>query len=434
MATVVTSRSSMPSAGAVLDRDTAFGYAVQTALTPSMIGPVGLELEAHLVDLADPTRRVRWQLLQESIAALPPLPGRSLVSVEPGGAVELSGPPLPDVAAAVAALRADRRVLRRVFAESGWGLAPVGTDPVRPPRRVNPRPRYAAMGEHFAAAGFATAGSAMMTSTAALQVNLEAGPEAGWDDRVALAHQLGPVLVAVAACSPLLAGRETGWRSSRQRVWADLDQARCGPMLRGKEAAYEWARYALAAPVVLVPDPESDSAAPVLERVSFEDWLNGSVRLGGRRPSRADLDYHLTTLFPPVRLRGFLEIRYLDAAPEPWWPALAAITATLMDDPIAAAVATEATGEVREDWDRAARHGLSDPTLHRAARRCLAVALDRSPASLRAEVSALAELVERGESPGDHLLRVAREAGPAAAFLDATREPTDFDDEGERDE
>jgi gamma-glutamylcysteine synthetase len=68
------------------------------------------------------------------------------------------------------------------------------------------------MEEHFASVGCAEAGLAMMTSTASVQVNLEAGPAAGWSSRVALAHQLGPVLVAVSACSPLLAGRRTAWR------------------------------------------------------------------------------------------------------------------------------------------------------------------------------------------------------------------------------
>lgn len=432
MATVVTSRLPMASSAA-LDRSTAFEYVAAAALTPSTIGPVGLELEAHLVDLARPADRVGWQQIQDLISVLPRLPGGSAMTVEPGGAIELSGPPLRDVAAAVTALRADRTVLSRVLARTGLGMATLGTDLVRPPERVNPAPRYAAMEEHFAALGCAAPGSAMMTSTAALQINLEAGPESGWEERVALAHRLGPVLVAVSACSPLLAGEETGWRSSRQRVWAHLDQARCGPLLRSGDPAHDWARYALAAPVMLVHDRGSDVARPICERVSLGSWLDGSYDFG-HRPSTSDVDYHLTTLFPPVRLRGFLEIRYLDAAPEPWWPALAAITAILMDDPVAAAVAaeaTEATVLVEDVWNRAARLGLADPRLHRAARLCLAAAFDRSPEALRTEISALAELVERAECPGDRVLRTAQEAGPAAAFLAATGEATD---RGERDE
>lgn len=438
MATVMTSRSSMcsPSTGspsAALDRGSAFEYVAAAALTPSTIGPVGLELEAHLVDLARPVERVGWQRIQDLIAALPPLPGDSAVTVEPGGAIELSGPPLPDVARAVTALRADRAVLGRVLAQRGLGMAALGTDPLRPPGRVNPGSRYAAMEQHFAALGCGAPGSAMMTSTAALQVNLEAGPESGWQERVALAHRLGPVLVAVSACSPLLAGKETGWRSSRQRVWAHLDQARCGPLLGSGDPAHDWAGYALAAPVMLVHDEGSDEARPICDRVSLGSWLDGSYDLG-HRPSTSEVDYHLTTLFPPVRLRGFLEIRYLDAAPEPWWPALAAITAILMDDPVAAAVAaeaTETTALLEDVWNRAARLGLADQQLHRAARTCLAAALDRCPEPLRTDVSALAELVERAECPGDGVLRTARSVGPAAAFLAATREATDG---GARDE
>jgi glutamate--cysteine ligase len=275
------------------------------------------------------------------------------------------------------------------------------------------------MEEHFAAVGCAGAGLAMMTATAALQVNLEAGPAAGWRDRVALAHRLGPVLVAVSACSPMLSGHVTGWRSARQRVWGDLDQARCGPLLGGGDPAGEWAAYALSAPVMLVRD--ASGATPVRGRASFADWITGEVELGGRRPTAEDLDYHLTTLFPPVRPRGFLEVRYLDAAPEPWWPALAAVTATLLDDPAAADAASAACEPVATAWDRAAREGLRSPALHAAARACLAAAAAAAPPGLRAEVEALAELVEHGASPGDAVLDDVRRAGPAAALVAATR-------------
>jgi glutamate--cysteine ligase len=281
------------------------------------------------------------------------------------------------------------------------------------------------MEEHFAAVGCAEAGLAMMTATAALQVNLEAGPEAGWRDRVGLAHRLGPVLVAVSACSPLLSGHVTGWRSARQRVWGDLDQARCGPLLGGRDPAGEWAAYALSAPVMLVRDPLHGTAEPVRGRASFADWITGEVTLGGRRPTAEDLDYHLTTLFPPVRPRGFLEVRYLDAAPEPWWPALAAVTTTLLDDPIAADAAAAACEPVATAWDRAAREGLLSPALHTAARACLAAAVAAVPSALRAEVEALAELVDRGHSPGDAVLDDVRRAGPAAALVAATTQPVE---------
>jgi ergothioneine biosynthesis glutamate--cysteine ligase EgtA len=406
---------------AVLDLDGAMAHVAGAALRPGPVGAVGLELEAHLVDLADPAARVPWSRVRAVVDALPALPGGSRVTVEPGGQVELSGPPLVGVVAAVEALRADRAVLAAALAADGLGAAPVGADPLRPPRRVSPAPRYAAMEEHFAAVGCAGAGTAMMSGTASLQVNLEAGPRAGWSARVSLAHQIGPVLVAVSACSPLVAGRGTGWVSHRQRVWGEIDQARCGPLLGGADPAGEWARYALAAPVMLVHDP-AGIAVPVRARVPFADWVSGAALLGRRRPTTADLDYHLTTLFPPVRLRGFLEIRYLDAAPEPWWPALAAVTATLLDVPAAADAAAAATEPLAGAWDRAARRGLADPALHVAAVACLEAAVSHAPAGLAQEVTALAERVVRGSSPGDDLLRTARRRGAAGALHAATRD------------
>jgi glutamate--cysteine ligase len=403
------------------DLDAARAHVAATALRSTPPGPVGLELEAHLVDLAAPAARVPWARVTAAVTALPPLPGGSRVTLEPGGQVELSGPPLAGVTAAVSALRADTDVVRAGLRAAGLGLAHLGADPCRPARRVSPGPRYTAMEEHFAAVGCLPAGAAMMSSTASLQVNLEAGPASGWAERVARAYALGPVLVAVSACSPMLAGRETGWRSSRQRVWGEVDQSRCGPLLGRDAPAAEWARYALAAPVMLVRD-RSGGVAPVRGRTSFATWVTGGG-LGGRRPTAADLDYHLTTLFPPVRLRGFLEIRYLDAAPRPWWPALAAVTTTLLDVPAAADAAAAATGPVAGAWDRAARSGLADPALHTAAVACLDAAARHAPAGLEREVTALAELVGRGSSPGDELLRTARRAGATGALLAATRDP-----------
>ncbi|MBM7806820.1 glutamate--cysteine ligase [Geodermatophilus bullaregiensis] len=407
----------------VLDLDAAVTAVTAAALRPGPLGRVGLELEAHLVDLDTPAARVPWARVTAVLESLPALPGGSRVTLEPGGQVELSGPPAPDAGGAVAALRADRAVVATVLAGAGLGLAPVGADPLRPPARVCPAPRYRAMERHFAAVGCGGPGTAMMTATASLQVNLDAGPPGGWSRRVALAHQLGPVLVAVSAYSPLLGGSATGWRSSRQRVWGALDQARCGPLLGGADPAGEWAAYALSAPVMLVRDPDTGAAEPVLTRTTFADWVTGAAPLAGRRPTAADLEYHLSTLFPPVRPRGYLEIRYLDATPEPWWPALAAVTAALLDDPVAADAAADVTAPVAGAWDRAARDGLADAGLRTAALRCLAAALPAVAATLRPAVEALAELAAAGRCPGDALLAAARAGGPEAALLSATETP-----------
>jgi len=376
-------------------------YIADLCLVDRPAGRVGLEVEAHCFDPHEPRRRPSWTEITEALERLPDLPGGSAVSVEPGGAVELSGPPANNAAAAVEAMSRDQTIVRSVIADAGLGLVLLGADPLRPAMRVNPGARYRAMEQFFAATGTGAAGAAMMTSTAAIQVNLDAGPRAGWPARVALAHALGPTMIAVAANSPLLGGKFSGWVSTRQRVWSQLDSARCGPILAtgGVDPATDWARYALRAPVMMVR--QHSTAVPVTRRVPFADWADGRILLGGRRPSIADLEYHLSTLFPPVRPRGWLEIRYLDAVPDAIWPAVVFTLATLLDDPGAADIAAEAVEPVAAAWDTAARVGLGDRRLYAAANRCVAAAAERAPAQLADTMNRLVCNVEQGRCAAD---------------------------------
>jgi ergothioneine biosynthesis glutamate--cysteine ligase EgtA len=423
----------------LLTEESAHAYLAGRALRELPEAGVGLEIESHVVDLDDPARRPSWERLQDAVGGLPHLPGRSVLSLEPGGQVELSGPPVPGAEVAVQALRHDLAITRGHLARLGLGLAPLGGDPLREPARVNPAGRYLAMEQHWSATGQGAAGRAMMSSTAAVQVNLDAGPRAGWSGRVELVHLLGPVLVAVSACSPWLSGRPTGWRSARQRVWGELDVLRCGPLRGGPDPAAEWASYALCAPVMLVdpvasparwsvghpsvghPGTVLDDPVAVTDRVPLREWVSGAAVLGGRPPTLADLDRHLTTLFPPARLRGFIEVRYLDAAPEPWWPAVVATLVTLVTQPQAAAEAARAARPVNRLWTVAARHGLADPALARAARDCLAIAVRFAPAGLADEIGQLHELVAAGRSPGDQVASRAARHGAGQVLLEECR-------------
>ncbi len=402
---------------ALTSANDAAGYIGETCLDDGPVGRVGLEVEAHCFDLTDPMRRPGWDEINATIAAVPPLPGGSAITVEPGGAVELSGPPLGGPVPAIAAMQADRAALRAAFAQAGLGLVLLGADPLRPAKRVNPGARYQAMETFFTASQTGAAGAAMMTSTASIQINLDAGPQEGWADRVRLAHALGPTMIAVAANSPLLGGKFAGWRSARQHVWSQLDSARCGPILgvSGDDPASDWARYALKAPVMLVNTPAKNQGTPVTSWVPFADWADGRVMLGDRKPTRADLDYHLTTLFPPVRPRRWLEIRYLDSVPDAVWPAVAFTLVTLLDDPIAADIAAEATESVATAWDRAAQLGLGDRRLADAATRCVAAAAERVPAELEESMQQLVRSVEQGRCPADDFSDRVVEHGIAPA-------------------
>ncbi len=388
-------------------------YIADSCLADAPLGSVGLEMEGHCHDPADPYRRPSWAEISDVLELLPALPGGSAVTVEPGGAVELSGPPADGVMPAIDAMNRDQAVLRSAFADAGLGLVFLGADPLRPPKRINPGARYRAMEQFFAASESGEAGAAMMTSTASIQVNLDAGPQEGWAARIRLAHALGPTMIAIAANSPMLGGEFTGWVSTRQRVWGQMDSARCGPILgvSGDDPGTDWARYALKAPVMLVHNPE---AVAVTHWVPFADWVDGRVLLGDRRPTIADLEYHLTTLFPPVRPRQWLEIRYLDSVPDAFWPAVLFTLVTLLDDPVAADIAAEAVEPVATAWDTAAQAGLRDRRLYEAANRCVAAAAERAPAGLTDAMQRLIRYVEQGRCPGDDFSDQVIEHGIAA--------------------
>ena len=264
------------------------------------------------------------------------------------------------------------------------------------------------MERYFEGARCAAPGRAMMTATAALQVNLDAGPPAGVHARFDLIRSVLPVLVALSASSAYLAGHSSGWHSMRQQAWSGIDPARTDPLATGPPGE-RWADYALAAPVMMVRD--GTGLEPVTRRVTFGEWLRNPVALG--RPATIDdLDYHLTTLFPPVRPRGYVEIRCLDALPDRWWPALAALTVALLDHPVAADRAAELCEPVAGRLHEAALLGFGDRLVARAARRCARVAAEHAPGDLVDDVAAIADLADAGRCVGDELRARACADGP----------------------
>ncbi|PRY17081.1 glutamate-cysteine ligase family protein [Kineococcus rhizosphaerae] len=385
------------------------------ALTPSGTGTVGLELERHVADVRAPGRRVPWDRLTSVLAGFSP-PAGSRITLEPGGQVELSTPP-GDLAGAVAGLERDAAAVADVLAADGLVLNSTGLDPLRPPQRVNPASRYRAMAGHFDAAGHHDDGATMMCSTASLQVNLDAGPATGWADRLAHVHRLTPVLVALAASSPVRRGTATGAVCGRQGVWGRLEPGRCRMPGGGADPVGDWTGFALAAPVMFVRSRRTGECEPVRAGVALADWAAGRVLLDDRAPTAADVDAHLSTLWPPVRLRGFLELRFLDAVPAPLRPGLAAVVATVVDDPVAADAAAEAAAPVAHRQAEAVRDGLGDDGLRRAALAVLTAAAARLTPALAASVHPWIDLVERGRGPADLVLERFHAGGPAACLI-----------------
>ncbi|QWC85519.1 ergothioneine biosynthesis glutamate--cysteine ligase EgtA [Nocardioidaceae bacterium] len=378
---------------------------------------VGLELEFHLIDLDDVAHRPGWERVAALLVPAPVLPGGSRLTVEPGGQLELSAPPAPDVATAVAMLHSDVRALRRHCRQDRLGLLPWGADPVREPCRVNPGPRYAAMAAHFAARGCAEAGRRMMTSTASLQVNLDVGDGEVGVRRWRALSAMAPVLTALSACSPQLDGHRSGWASMRQQTWEGLESSRSGAVPAEGDPGEQWASYALAAPVMLVPD-HGGGAEPVRRGTSFADWL-ARPDLLGRAATPADLTYHLTTLFPPVRPRGFLEVRCLDAVDGRYWPALVAVTALVQHEQALSELPGLCAG--LPDVATAARAGVRHEALRTASAAVLALAARHhgEGAEVGDSIGRLADLTARGLTPGDEVRARIDAVGAEAAVLEA---------------
>ncbi|AYF72908.1 ergothioneine biosynthesis glutamate--cysteine ligase EgtA [Nocardia yunnanensis] len=358
------------------------------------------------------------------------LPGGSRVTIEPGGQIELSSAPFGAAAELCERLRSDSIRLRELLESRAIRMFSGAADAVRQPVRVLRLPRYRAMERSFA--GIGPFGALMMCNTAATQVSLDAGAHPGeiaarWN----ALHAMGPALLAAFACSPDLHAAPPGeWASQRMRAWQRLDHLRTRPPVHDwADPISGYARWVLDVPLLCVRprsaparngvagggarvsggvassnraavDPDSvDWSAP--PGATFADWLCGALDEEiGRRPDRDDLDYHLTTVFPPVRASGHLEVRYLDAQPGDSWSVPVYAYDALLSDPGIVAEATDLAAPTAELWSEAARLGLADPELRAGAVALLelAAAHGSSPEAVR-ELAAAAERCRSGLCP-----------------------------------
>jgi glutamate--cysteine ligase len=368
------------------DLEEAEGY---VALVCFKHGPprlLGVELEWTVHHGSDPRRPLDVNLLSSALgphapqtlhprpdltdlthlADQLPLPAGSLITVEPGGQVEISTAPTRSAAELISVATADAAALADLLDRCGLVLGRHGTDSHRPPKRLLQVPRYAAMQSAFDLIG--PQGSRMMCSTASMQVCLDAGEADQIATRWRAAHALGPVLVALFANSPSLNGRRTGWASSRLRATLGTCPPFTLPPEPSDDPAGQWARMAMEAPVICIRGDGPSWAAP--PGLTFAAWVAEPARVG-RRPTRDDLDYHLSTLFPPVRPKGYLEIRYLDSQPGSRWVTPFALLAALMARPSTIDQVLDLTESSAWRWLEAARDGLEDPVLAAAAGKVL---------------------------------------------------------------
>lgn len=382
-------------------------------------GKVGAETEWLVTDPARPTAPVTIDHLAKLLEACGPPPAGSRLTFEPGGQVELSSQALQGPGRVHQALTADLAHIGKALADAGLHLAETALDPLRPPTRQLRVPRYQAM-ERFFTRHRHVSGRTMMCSTASLQVCLDTGVDAtDTRRRWEFLHRLGPVLVAAFANSALWRGRPTGWKSTRWAIWAATDSSRTRPVLEPDsrvDPGTAWTEYALAARVMAISEiPGGGGGWTADPGITLNDWVHGR---GPRPLTLADLEFHLSTLFPPIRPRGWWELRMIDTVPLHWWPVPVAFAAALIDDTRARATAEEATARLSGGgaptptlWLRSARLGPSDPEIAACARTCFEAAIEALPRMGSAELAMLVDeyaerYVRRGLCPADTTLQV----------------------------
>ncbi|MBF6300844.1 ergothioneine biosynthesis glutamate--cysteine ligase EgtA [Nocardia amamiensis] len=338
------------------------------------------------------------------------LPGGSRVTLEPGGQIELSSAPYGTAAQLCDQLREDARLLRELLESRSIRPVALAADADRRPKRLLQLPRYRAMERSFG--GIGPFGKLMMCNTAATQVSVDAGADrAEVTARWTALYAIGPAVLAAFACSPVLRGAPPGaWASQRMRAWLRLDNPRTRPpVLDWADPVAAYGKWALDVPLLCVRRPD-DSAAPgnghqrgwsAPPGATFADWLSGALDDEvGRRPDIGDLDYHLTTLFPPVRASGHLEVRYIDAQPGDDWIIPVHVIDALLSSPAVVAEATSIAAPLADRWIDAARSGLADPDIRTAAVALLRLAAAHATTEQAARaVESAAERCRGGRTP-----------------------------------
>ena len=258
------------------------------------------------------------------------------ISLEPGGQFELSGSPLETVHQTAAELDAHLRLTREIAEPLGIGFLALGMSPkwTLAQTPAMPKRRYQIMTRYMPKVG--TRGLDMMFRTATVQANLDFSSEADMVKKLRVSLALQPVATALFANSPFTDGKLNGFLSARSEVWRDTDPARTGMLPFAFEPGMGFERYvdyALDVPMYFL---KRGATYIDVAGASFRDLLDGRLKAApGERATLSDWANHLSTIFPEVRLKRYLEMRGADAGPRPMLTALPALFAGLLYDPAA---------------------------------------------------------------------------------------------------
>ena len=296
-----------------------------------------------------------WQELREGDKLIGLTKDGANISLEPGGALELSGAPLETIHETCDEVNVHLKEVKDIADEIGVGFIGLGAAPtwMHEQMPLMPKGRYKLMDAYMGKVG--TMGRTMMRRTSTVQVNLDYSSEADMIQKLRVGIALQPVAVALFANSPFFEGKPNGHKSWRSRVWRDTDNARAGmiPFVFDDDFGFErWVEYALDVPMYFV---YRDGKYIDALGQSFRDFLDGKLpALPGEKPTLSDWADHLTTAFPEARIKKYIEMRGADGGP---WRRLCALPAFWVglcyeQDSL------DAAWDLVKDWDAETREAL----------------------------------------------------------------------------
>jgi glutamate--cysteine ligase len=296
-----------------------------------------------------------WQRVSEAGKTIGLRQGRATVSLEPGGQIELSDEPRATAREAAAALRRHLDQLLPLARGFGVTFLATGFRPLGTLEEVPwmPKGRYRVMRAYLPTRG--QLGHEMMKRTATVQANFDYADQADCAEKMRMTMGVSSLVTALWAASPLAEGKPTGFQSWRARAWLDTDPDRCGllPFVFDPDAGERlweaYAEWALDVPMFFV---YRGGAYLEAGGMTFRRFLAEGFR--GERASHADWELHLSTLFPEVRLKQYIEVRGADAGPLPMVQALPALYRGLVYD----REARRAAWELVSGWSFAERQAL----------------------------------------------------------------------------
>jgi glutamate--cysteine ligase len=317
--------------------------------------PLPYEGPAGVKALLEGLQRFGWKPMFEESNVIALTLGKCNITLEPGGQFELSGAPLESLHETCRETCTHLNQVKEVCNELGIGMLGMGFQPKWKREDVSwmPKGRYKIMREQMLRKG--KLGLDMMLRTCTVQVNLDYSSEADMVKKMRVSLALQPIATALFADSPFIEGKPNGFQSFRSHVWTDTDPDRCGTLPFAFEDGFGFERYVdyiLDVPMYFVyRDGRYIDAAGQ----SFRDFLKGKLPvLPGEIPGLGDFMDHLTTAFPEVRLKRFLEMRGADSGP---WDKICALPALwvglLYDD-----VALDGAWELVKGWTAEDRDGL----------------------------------------------------------------------------